>query len=113
MAQELTIHGLRREIDQLDEELVRLLDRRARCAVAIGRLKQALGAPVYEPNREADVVARARAVNARLAGPLDDEAIRRLYERIIDEARRLQRVEPNAPRTGNTSALARPAEVEE
>lgn len=80
---------LRRRIDLLDEGLVRLLNARSACAVEIGRLKQAIGLPVYQPEREREVLSHVRAVNP---GPLDAGAITRLYERIIDEARRLERL---------------------
>ena len=93
MAAELSLEALREEIDKLDEVIVRLLDRRARCAYAIGRLKHELGRPIYEPAREASVLAHVRAVNAALEGPLDGDAVVRLYERVIDEARRIQRIE--------------------
>ena len=93
MAAELGVEALRAEIDQIDEVLVRLLDSRARCAYAIGRVKRRAGTPVYEPARESSVLAHVRAVNQALAGPLDDEAVVRLFERIIDEARRIQRLE--------------------
>lgn len=93
MAAELSVEALRAEIDQIDEVLVRLLDRRARCAYAIGRVKHAEGRPVYEPAREASVLAHVREVNAALGGPLDGDAIGRLFERVIDEARRIQRIE--------------------
>jgi chorismate mutase len=79
---------LRRRIDDLDGELVRLLNERARAALAIGALKRALGLAVYQPEREQAVLGHVRAVNA---GPLDDGALQRLFERIIDEARRLER----------------------
>ncbi|MCC6991407.1 MAG: chorismate mutase [Acidobacteria bacterium] len=85
--------ALRAAIDQIDEVLVRLLDSRARCAYAIGRVKRAEGRAVYEPAREAAVLAHVRQVNQALGGPLDDEAIARLFERVIDEARRIQRIE--------------------
>ncbi len=93
MAEKLSIEALRAEIDQIDEALVRLLDRRARCASAIGQGKHAAGRPVYEPGREASVLAHVRDVNAALDGPLDGDAVGRLFERIIDEARRIQRIE--------------------
>jgi chorismate mutase len=97
MAAELSLEALREEIDKLDEVIVRLLDRRARCAYAIGRLKHELGRPIYEPAREASVLAHVRAVNAALEGPLDGDAVVRLYERVIDEARRIQRIEAERP----------------
>lgn len=83
------IGALRDEIDRLDEELVRLLSARAGCALGIGRLKTLLGMEVYQPKREVAVLAHVRSINR---GPLDDDAIARLFERIIDEARRLERV---------------------
>jgi chorismate mutase len=83
------INALRDEIDRLDEELVRLLSARAGCALEIGRLKTMLGMEVYQPSREEAVKRHVRELNR---GPLDDDAIARLFERIIDEARRLERV---------------------
>ena len=107
MAAELSVEALRAEIDQIDEVLVRLLDSRARCAYAIGRVKRAEGRPVYEPAREASVLAHVRDVNHTLGGPLDDEAIVRLFERVIDEARRIQRLEATrAEDTGGAGAAA-------
>ena len=93
MAEELSVESLRDEIDKIDDVIVRLLDRRARCAYAIGRVKRENGLPIYEPSREAAVIARVKALNTTLGGPLDEQAIGRLYERIIDEARRIQRIE--------------------
>ena len=93
MAAELSLDALREEIDKIDEVIVRLLDRRARCAYAIGRIKKEQGASIYEPAREAAVMAHIKEVNAMLGGPLDEGAIGRLYERIMDEARRIQRIE--------------------
>jgi chorismate mutase len=83
------IAELRRQIDAIDATLVELLNRRATCALEIGRLKEAVGEPVYQPGREASVLARVAACNR---GPLDEAAMRRLFERIIDEARRLERL---------------------
>lgn len=85
----MTIDELRRRIDTLDRQLVGLLSERASCALAIGRLKEAAGLPVYQPAREAEVLANVQAANV---GPLDNGAMVRLFERIIDEARRLERL---------------------
>lgn len=93
MAEELTLEALRAEIDRLDEAIVRLLNQRADCASAVGRLKMQLGMRIYEPGREAVVIAHVKSVNASIDGPLTDDAIERLYERVMDEARRIQRVE--------------------
>lgn len=79
---------LRGRIDALDDQLVALLNARASCALAIGRIKEVRGLPIYQPTREVEVLAHVRAVNT---GPLDGQAITRLFERIIDEGRRLER----------------------
>lgn len=79
---------LRRRIDALDETLVKLLNERARCALEIGQLKEVLALEIYQPGRERQVLQHVRSVNA---GPLDGDAIARLWERIIDENRRLER----------------------
>lgn len=92
MAEERVVErldGLRQRIDALDEELVRLLSLRARCALEIGRVKKDAGLDVYQPAREAEVLAHVQSINP---GPLDDGAVRRLFERVIDEARRLERL---------------------
>lgn len=83
------IEALRRRIDELDARLVQLLNDRAGCALEIGRIKQALGMEIYQPDREREVLRHVRELNG---GPLDAQAIVRLFERIIDEARRLERM---------------------
>jgi chorismate mutase-like protein len=84
-----TLDDLRRDIDRVDEVLVRLLNERARCVCEIGRLKKVQGVEVYQPEREKQVLAHVRSIGAE--GPLGSEAVARLFERIIDEARRLER----------------------
>ncbi len=86
----MTLEQLRRRIDELDEDLVRLLNERAGCALRIGEIKKGMGLPMYQPEREAEVLRRVRAASVALAGPLGPEAIARLFERIIDEARGLE-----------------------
>jgi chorismate mutase-like protein len=84
-----TLDEIRRDIDRVDEVLVRLLNERARCVCEIGRLKKESGVEIYQPDREKDVLNHVRAVASE--GPLGPDAIARLFERIIDEARRLER----------------------
>lgn len=83
------IELLRQEIDTIDEQLVRLLNARAACALAVGHEKRKAGMELYQPGREAEVLAHVQRLNS---GPLDNEAVRRLFERVIDEARRLERI---------------------
>src|SRR3954463_494425 len=84
-----TLDDLRKDIDRVDEVLVRLLNERARVACEIGRLKKEQGVEIYQPEREKQVLEHVRSI--AVEGPLGPEAIARLFERIIDEARRLER----------------------
>ena len=79
----------RARIDLIDGQLMRLLNSRSACAVEIGRVKRRLGLPVYSPEREVAILERVARENP---GPLDATAVRRVFERIIDESRRLERL---------------------
>ena len=84
----MDISDWRQKIDELDEEIVRLISQRAEAAQAIGELKRTSDLPVYEPKREQAVFDHVRAVNP---GPLDDAELLHVYERIIDVMRTLQK----------------------
>jgi chorismate mutase len=85
---EKTVDDWRRKIDEIDKKLVELLNERSRCVVEIGRIKQASGEALYQPDREKQVLDGVARANP---GPLPDAAIRRLFERILDEARSVER----------------------
>jgi chorismate mutase len=87
----VTIDQLRQRIDELDERLVELLNERASCALQIGEIKQTLGLEIYQPDRESQVLGNVRKHGVAIKGPLSQDALTRLFERIIDEARRLER----------------------
>jgi chorismate mutase len=78
----------RKRIDEIDRQMVKLLNERAQCAVEIGHLKKKTNSPTWQPQREAEILRNVEEANE---GPLDHAAIRRLFERIIDEARSLER----------------------
>jgi chorismate mutase-like protein len=80
---------LRVLIDDVDRRIVDLLNERTRVVEEIGRVKKHSELPVYEPKREEQVFANITAHNH---GPLSPEAVRRIFERIIDEARSIQRI---------------------
>ena len=86
----MSIDDWRSKIDEIDRQLVELLNDRSRCAIEIGRLKHDLNLRVYDPDREREVIRRVKAANR---GPLDDEGLQRLFERIIDECRHIERQE--------------------
>ncbi len=77
----------RETIDQLDLRLLDLLNQRTAVVEEIGRIKQELRLAVYEPKREDQVFANVLGHNG---GPLPPEAVKRIFERIIDEMRTVQ-----------------------
>jgi chorismate mutase len=85
----MTIDEIRQEIDRLDSELLSIFNRRASLALKIGEIKKERALPVYDPSREKTIFERMKQDNR---GPLDDQAIVRLFERVIDESRRLERI---------------------
>ena len=89
----MEIADWRERIDAIDRQLVELLNQRCQCARAIGQLKRSLDLPIYEPNRETTVLANIVAANRAMGGPLSELALRRVFERIIDEMRTIQKDE--------------------
>lgn len=83
----MKIEDWRAEIDAIDDELLRLINKRARLAVEVGILKRAAGIPIGDPEREREVLARLSRINA---GPLDEEAVQKLFRQIIHESRQIE-----------------------
>jgi chorismate mutase len=84
----MDIEDWRRKIDELDRQLVALLSERARAAVEIGALKKNTSMPIYEPDRERVVFENVQRLNA---GPLPGRELVRIYERIMDVMRNVQK----------------------
>jgi chorismate mutase len=78
---------LRVAIDAVDHELLELLRRRIALVLRVGDFKRERSLPVYDPERERLLLER---LSAEARPPLDDVTVRRVFERIIDEARRLE-----------------------
>jgi chorismate mutase len=91
----MDISDWRKLIDEVDRELVRLLNRRSEFVLELAKLKRALRMPIYEPQREEEIFRNIAEANG---GPLDHGALRRVFERIIDESRAIQRVPMDARR---------------
>jgi chorismate mutase-like protein len=81
------LNELRRRIDSIDEKLVELFNERAACVLEIGRYKQQNHLAVYEPKREAVVLANVARCNN---GPMPDEELATIYTAILAAMRRLQ-----------------------
>jgi chorismate mutase len=86
----MDIEDWRKKIDELDRKLVALLSERARAAVEIGKLKRNTSMPIYEPDRERVVFENVQNANP---GPLTGRDLVRVYERIMDVMRNIQKQE--------------------
>lgn len=100
---EAAMERLRANIDAVDAVLVKLLNQRARWALEIGEVKRRANLPIYQPDREKVVLARVLEANR---GPLGADAVRRLFERTIDESRRLERIAKEAREEGGGGEAA-------
>ncbi len=86
----MDISDWRKKIDKLDRKLAALLNERAAAAVEIGRLKRNTSLPIYEPEREREVIAN---VQRNSPGPLAQRDLGQIYERIMDVMRSIQKHE--------------------
>ena len=84
----MTIEDWRAKIDALDRRLTELLSERAQCVIAIGKIKNSKNIEVFDPEREHQIILNILRENK---GPLDDDALRRIFERVIDECRRIEK----------------------
>ncbi|MCF6178680.1 MAG: chorismate mutase [Geopsychrobacter sp.] len=84
----MSIDEIRTAINRIDNDLLTLFNERAALALEIGHIKKNLALPIYDPRREKLIFERMRQDNP---GPLDNAAIVRLFERVIDESRSLER----------------------
>ena len=96
----MDIADWRKKIDELDRRLVELLSERARAAQEIGRLKRDTNLPIYEPDRERTVFSNVQGLNQ---GPLPNRDLVRIFERIMDVMRNLQKGEI-VPKAESTEA---------
>jgi chorismate mutase / prephenate dehydratase len=84
----MDIHGIRNEIDRIDKELVELVNKRAECALEVGKLKESNTESIFAPEREIQVLAKVLAQNA---GPLADKTVAAIYREIISACRALEK----------------------
>lgn len=97
------VNNPRAEIDRIDNELLRLLNRRAEIALRVGAAKTQTDTSLCDPNREREVLSRVTSENP---GPLDDKSVENIFQRIIDESLHLQQRTYHKPvhETGKASA---------
>lgn len=82
------LDDLRGQIDALDAEIVERLNQRASLVVKIGQAKAGVGAAVYVPDREQEVLSRVRAHSS---GPLSDQTITAIYRELMSGSLSLER----------------------
>ena len=85
----MSIESWRKKIDRIDDQILILLNIRASCAIEIGKIKRLQNIPVYSPEREKEILER---LVANSPGPMTEHSIKTLFERIIDESRRTERI---------------------
>jgi chorismate mutase/prephenate dehydratase len=88
------LEALRSEIDLLDREIVRLLNRRARLGLQAGEAKKGLGRPIADSEREREVLVRVTMANE---GPLPQDALLALYRGLIETIKRLEELDSTSP----------------
>ena len=92
----MSIEDWRIEIDEIDEQIIRLLNMRAKLAIKVGDLKMTEGLRIWDSEREQNVIKQALQANR---GPLDEQAVTKIFKRIIMESRRIetQALNTNSP----------------
>jgi chorismate mutase-like protein len=83
----MTIEDWRAKIDALDKKMLELLRERAACVIEVGKIKGAQNIQVFDPEREKRIIQNILQENK---GPLDEEAVRRIFECVIKEMRRIE-----------------------
>jgi chorismate mutase len=100
----MDISDWRKKIDVLDRQLAALLNERANAAIEIGRLKRNTNLPIYEPDREREVIANVQRASH---GPLAARDLAQIYERVMDVMRSIQKHEivPDAAPAGRETEI--------
>jgi chorismate mutase len=88
----IQISDWRAAIDVVDRQLLQLLNTRAKLTCELAKVKRDAGLGIVDPERERQVLTVACRNNG---GPLDHDAITRIFVSIIEEARRLQADRPS------------------
>ncbi len=81
------LEALRRSIDDLDSRILQLVAERVKVVLAVGQFKRDHQIAVYDPDRERNMLER---LCSQAPAPLDADTVRRIFERLIDESRRIE-----------------------
>lgn len=100
-----SLSAVRERIDRLDEQLLRFVNRRAVLALEIGRIKKRRKWPVFDAAREAFVLRHVMQANR---GPLSAKAVRHVFQSILCECRRRERLSNKKRRARPQSTVHSP-----
>ena len=100
----MDISDWRKKIDDVDRRMAALLNERASAVIEIGKLKRDAHMPIYEPDREKDVIAN---VQRSSTGPLGERDLAKIYERLLDVMRSIQghEIAPDPPPSGRETDI--------
>ena len=84
----MDIEDWREKIDEVDTQILELINKRSKFSIKIGEIKTDKGIPIHSPEREKIIMKRMQQENP---GPLSDDRVLRIFERIIDESRNLEK----------------------
>lgn len=83
----MDISHWRKDIDELEDQIIALLNKRASYAVQIGKIKQKQGIPVLDATREKEILER---VASKTKGPLSSNSIQTIFKTIMEETRKVE-----------------------
>lgn len=78
----------RKQIDLIDQRLLKLLNQRLHVALEIGKIKRGMGEKAYDPKREKEVLRRLKIKNR---GPLNEKDLEKVFRKIMKVCRRSQK----------------------
>ena len=81
------VEELRRRVNEVDDQLVRILNKRARIVQELGKYKQESGVALFDPRREEEILRRVAKINE---GPIYDTSMRDIFELIMHRIRDLE-----------------------
>lgn len=86
--EKMSLEELRKQIDDIDTQLVKLLNKRAEIVVEVGKIKNLSDKPIYAPDREKEVFAKIAAANK---GPLPDKCLQAIWRELMSGSFVLER----------------------
>jgi chorismate mutase/prephenate dehydratase len=100
----MDITDWRRKIDEIDTAMLHLLNLRAELAIEVARMKAQEGIALRTPAREREIVARMKQLNP---GPFDGQAVAKIYQLILAESNRNQKLHCRPTAASNRSSAVR------